>query len=160
MRARLGAVLLAALAAACAGAPARRAAPDLALRDLAGRTVALSSLLGRPLLLDFWAPWCDPCRASIPHYEGLAARGLRVVGVAEDDPATVAAFVKTNGPSYAVLLDPDGRAMRAFGARGLPTVFLLDARGRVRGRWSGFDASVAAAVDAAAAALPADPGKR
>ncbi|HEY8086955.1 MAG TPA: TlpA disulfide reductase family protein, partial [Polyangiaceae bacterium] len=69
-------------------------APDFTGRDVVGQTFRLSDHLGSVVLLDFWATFCEPCKAEFPHlhamYDARKARGLLVVGVAMDGPETVA----------------------------------------------------------------------
>lgn len=111
----------------------------LRLQDLDGRTVELESYLGRgPLLLDFWATWCKPCLAALPHLNqlqaDLAPRGLQLVGINEDGQrgaAKVKPFVQTKGFQFPVLLDLNGEAQSRLGVLVLPTTLLLDRDGRV-----------------------------
>ena len=145
MRSTLIAAALAALAA-CAGAPPSGGpAPDFVLRDLSGKSVRLSDFRGHPVLVDFWATWCVPCRESIPAYGKLTAdrrlSGFTVIGIDEDDLKTdVAAFAKANAVAYPLLRDPNRRAFDAFRVRGLPTAVLIDASGNVVRRWDSFNA--------------------
>jgi peroxiredoxin len=133
-------------------------APDFDLTDLAGKSIRLSDFRGRPVLVDFWATWCDPCRESIPSYEKLFAKrrdsGFTVVGIDEDDAATdVDAFAKANAIPYPLMRDPKRVAFESFGVRGLPTAFLVDADGRVVRRWDTFDKGTLYEVEQALDAL-------
>jgi thiol-disulfide isomerase/thioredoxin len=136
-------VLAGSAAVATAGAPdagAKKATlQGLRLQDLDGGTVELDSYLGRgPLLLDFWATWCKPCLAALPHlnrlHADLAPRGLQLLGINEDGQrgaAKVKPFVQTKGFQFPVLLDLNGEAQSRLGVLVLPTTLLLDAEGRV-----------------------------
>ncbi len=95
---------------------------------------------GKVYVVEFWATWCPPCRDSIPHLTELQAKyGDRVVfvGVSNEDVATVKPFVAKLGDqmAYTVAVDPAGKVgngyMTAFGQRGIPTAFIVDAEGRV-----------------------------
>lgn len=84
---------------------------DFVLTDLDGRPRRLSDWRGQPIVLNFWATWCAPCREEIPllieAQKRYAARGLRVVGVAIDQRADVAAFSARHRINYPVLLADD-----------------------------------------------------
>jgi thiol-disulfide isomerase/thioredoxin len=117
---------------------ARGATPALAGEDLSGRAVDLRALRGRVVLVQFWASWCEPCAAELPAIARLRARhadrGLAVLTVNHGEGAARAeAFLREVGADLPVLLDRDHRAARAWGVGGLPSSFLVDARGRVHG---------------------------
>jgi peroxiredoxin len=130
------------------------------LYDLNNRSATLERFRGRPLVVTFWARWCDPCRREIPDLIGERARlknqGLEVIGIAiEDDPVAVKEFVKANGIDYPVLLTKsEGIALlQALGnySGGLPYTLVLDRRGRVVKQRLGAmqKAEMASAFDAA-----------
>jgi thiol-disulfide isomerase/thioredoxin len=128
-------------------------APPVALARLDGGRYDLARSRGRLVFLDFWATWCDPCRASIPlvqHFKRTHP-GVEVVSVDVGEPADL---VKPFARQFAmadVALDPDQTVARAFGVTGYPTMFAIDATGRVRARWIGFDPDVERAMADAAA---------
>lgn len=111
---------------------------DSRLPDLAGRIQSLNQWQGKVLVLNFWAPWCPPCRKEIPDFVRLQERhgkaGLQFVGVALDDPDNVAAFADKTGINYPILLGgEDGTTLSmAAGNRlgGLPYTVVFDRRGK------------------------------
>lgn len=135
----LFAVLVLALAAC--GAPAgSRQAPDFLLPDLAGKAVSLSSYKGKPVLINFWATWCDSCKEEMPALEKLANGSggkFAVIGASlDEDPAVIPPFVKAYGLTFPILL-ADRKVIAGYAVRGLPTAYLIDAEGRIARRWVG-----------------------
>ncbi|HMA90664.1 MAG TPA: TlpA disulfide reductase family protein [Burkholderiales bacterium] len=118
-------------------APQAALAQVLSLPDLQGRMHRLSDYRGKVVLLNFWASWCAPCRAEMPSIENLR-RELRgepftVLAVNVDEDASAARrFAERADIGFTVLVDGDGRAARAWGARALPTTFIIGPDGRVR----------------------------
>jgi thiol-disulfide isomerase/thioredoxin len=111
-------------------------APDFKLQDLDGKDLSLSSLKGRVVLLNFWATWCGPCRAEIPSLIQLQKRyqdRMQIIGlvVDEDDQTEMRKFIESQGVNYPVALAPDDLRIAYGGVSALPTVFLLNASGRV-----------------------------
>lgn len=125
---------------------AEQVAPDFTLNGLDGASVSLSSLRGKVLLLDFWATWCPPCRASLPHTAELAQRPeakrgeLQVLAINSGEAREkVAAFVKTQRLNLPVLLDPDQSTTKKYQANGLPTFVVVGRRGTIVYAGAGFD---------------------
>jgi len=137
-----------ALLPALAGAGSRSEAPRQAPRfDLPARagSVSLDSLRGKVVLVDFWASWCGPCRASFPWLREMSDRygpkGLAVVAIDLDkDRKAADAFLEEFPAPFTVAFDPAGRTAEAFGVRAMPTSFLVDRAGRVVYAHAGFDA--------------------
>jgi thiol-disulfide isomerase/thioredoxin len=119
-------------------------APPVALATLSGARFDLARSRGRLVFLDFWATWCDPCRASIPLVQHFRRThpGIDVVSVdVGEDPVTVRPFV-TQFKMDDVALDPDQTVAHAFGVTGYPTMFAIDGTGRVRASWVGFNPDI------------------
>jgi thiol-disulfide isomerase/thioredoxin len=111
--------------------------PSLALHDLFGRAHALADYRGRVVLVNFWATWCEPCRAEIASLqrlqERLAGRPFTVLLVNHGEARMrVGDFVTREALAFSVLLDPNQDASRAWRVRVLPSSFLVDADSRVR----------------------------
>jgi thiol-disulfide isomerase/thioredoxin len=134
--------------------------PPLDLPDLDGRRWTLASQRGRVVLVNFWATWCEPCRAEMPSLQALAERmgdKLAVVGVnyQEGEPR-VRGFVERMSLRFPIVLDRDGEAAKAWTRRIFPTTVLVDPRGRahtvVVGEidWMGTDAAKLLAAAGAA----------
>jgi thiol-disulfide isomerase/thioredoxin len=112
--------------------------PDLALPGLDGSLHKLSGWTGRPLLINFWATWCEPCRREIPLLKSLrkenAAKRLEIVGIAIDFRDPVRKYAADQGMDYPILLGERGgyEAAAAFGMDTvLPFSVFADARGRI-----------------------------
>lgn len=113
--------------------------PDVTLADRNGRPRALSEWDGQPLVINFWATWCAPCRREIPMLNALAGDpdygGFEVIGIAIDFREEVLGFLEKMPVDYTVLIgEQDGMdAARAFGMEsiGLPFTAFTDRRGRI-----------------------------
>ena len=116
--------------------PASKPAPQLAGFDAAGKALALTSLRGQAVVINFWASWCEPCREEMPSLAQLARAHtgkLHVLAVNyKESPVAVAQFVATTDLELPTLRDPDGALARAWGIRVFPSTVLVGADGRVR----------------------------
>lgn len=114
-------------------------AADFRLEDLDGNSVALSDFSGSPVLLNFWASWCTPCRDEMPLLETVyndskwRETGLVVltINVGESRP-TVKDFVEEFGISFSVLLDTERNVFRQYFVRGVPTTYFIDTKGIIQ----------------------------
>lgn len=116
-------------------------APDFTLTMVNGETFTLAELRGKPVVLNFWATWCPPCRAELPelqaaheHYTGE----LVVVGVNQaESPNAVRAFAAQAALTFPVPLDDQADVSRRYAVRSLPTTFFIDRSGVIRRIQSG-----------------------
>lgn len=111
-------------------------APDFTLAGVDGEEVTLADYRGRPVVLNFWATWCFPCRAEIPHLQAASVKyngRAVIVGVNQgEDGATIAPFTRELGMSYPLLLDGDSRVNRLYSVNALPTTIFIGADGVVK----------------------------
>jgi thiol-disulfide isomerase/thioredoxin len=125
------------------------------------RGVLLGKPSGRVTFVDFWATWCEPCRLSLPLVEAFAVSHPDVDVVAVDvgeRPDVAREYAREHGIKN-VMFDEDARAASAFGVNGYPTIVVIDPRGYVRAKWTGFNPAVAVAMGNARAVLSAAPGR-
>lgn len=121
-----------------------RKAPDFKLKNIEGKTVELSKLKGKTVVLNFWATWCGPCRAEIPGfiqvYDKYKSRGLEIVGISLDEGGwgDVKPFVKKYAIPYPVVLGNNTVAEQYGNIEAIPTTFIIDKDGLVVDRHIGY----------------------
>ncbi len=109
---------------------------DFELKDLSGKDVSLSDFEGKVVFLNFWATWCGPCRIEMPSmqevYTLLKHRGFEIVAVnLQENRKTVQKFVDELGLTFTILLDSKGQVGSMYGARSIPTTYLINREGNV-----------------------------
>jgi thiol-disulfide isomerase/thioredoxin len=109
--------------------------PTLALNYLGKQP----ELRGKPVLVEFWATWCPPCRKSIPHlnqiYAKYKSQGLVIVGITDEDETTVKKFQQQVPMDYNVAINTPKSVYQQFGIEGIPTAFLVNKGGKIV--WTG-----------------------
>lgn len=126
-----------------------KSAPDFTLTSLQGSRVRLSSFRGKPVVLNFWATWCGPCKMEMPWFQEFANKyanqGLVVVGVANDEasPAVLRKAVEKLNVTYPILLKNHAVVDAYGGLESLPETFYIDSQGVVTIETAGASAGMA-----------------
>ena len=112
-------------------------APDFKLENLDGQSVSLSDFRGKPVLINFWASWCGPCRAEMPYiqqiYEEWSDKGLEVLAIdIGESSSKVKEFLQSQGLSIPVLLDTEKNVAQEYNITGIPTTFFIDKDGIIQ----------------------------
>lgn len=115
---------------------AQTKAPDFSLKDMNGRSVSLASLKGRPVILNFWATWCPPCKAEMPSlnklYLDLKKRGLEVIAISTDtSPSHVSEFLSKTRLDFTIALDDSRSVSKLYKVFSMPTTFLINRDGTI-----------------------------
>jgi len=113
-------------------------APSFTLSDLSGKKVSLADFKGHPIVVNFWATWCGPCKLEMPWFQEFSAKyrgqGLEVLGLSQDDGASrqdVADAAKKIGVTYTILMPDEAVAKKYGGVDYLPETFYIDRLGKV-----------------------------
>jgi len=114
----------------------RPLAPDFTLKDPLGGSHRLSGYRGKPVIVNFWATWCPPCRAEMPSMQRAweAVKGEEILILAVNVGEGVGAideFAANQPVGFPLLMDPDAALMRTWPLKGLPTTFVVDPQGRL-----------------------------
>lgn len=117
-------------------------APDFVLITLNGEEVKLSDFVGKKIILNFWATWCPPCKAEMPHmqkfYHEQKDSGVEILAVnltsSEKNEADIGEFIKSNELSFPVLLDQNGDIAQTYQAFTIPTSYVIDTNGIIRNK--------------------------
>ena len=110
---------------------------DFSLNDVAGNQIQLSQLAGQPVIINFWATWCAPCRVEMPEleaaYQAHRDEGLVILALDQQEPAEdVALFFEELGLNFTAVLDDEGTVSELFGVTNiLPTTFFINGNGEV-----------------------------
>lgn len=105
---------------------------------------SVEALKGKVVLVDFWASWCEPCKAALPHYNNLYRKyreqGLIVLGINEDDSTQERdAFLKTIKIEFPLYHDKDKSLVKDFDVKALPTLYVFDRKTKPVAFYRGFD---------------------
>jgi peroxiredoxin len=133
--------------------PKESLAPDFALPSIDGKTVTLSQLRGKVVLLDFWATWCAPCRMAIPHLNNLykthRERALEIIGLSLDkgSPEMLKRFSASMAIEYTIVM-ADEKVLDDYGISTIPSTYLIDRDGSITNKWVGFSQNLMSTISA------------
>jgi thiol-disulfide isomerase/thioredoxin len=117
-------------------------APQVKFETLDGKTIDLASLRGHPVMLDFWATWCAPCRQALPDTAHIALEGeksgLKVLAVSDESASKIENFISSQAYRLPAFRDQDDSAQKAFLVPGLPSQIFIDPKGVVVDYLVGF----------------------
>lgn len=121
-------------------------APDFTLKTLDGKKAKLSDYRGKKVILNFWASWCSPCKAEIPHMEKYYKKSAKDDNVeilavnltkSDKDEDYIKDFAKSYDMTYPVLLDTEGEQQEQYEIVTIPTTYIIDTKGKIQNTISG-----------------------
>lgn len=120
---------------------------DFTLEDTDGNLFTLSENLGEgPVLLNFWATWCTPCKQELPHlqelHEKYGNKGLKLISISEDSPKSqfkIKPYLRSKRLTFQTLLDLNGEVLRLFHGKAIPYQVLVDKNGEIVESHQGYN---------------------
>jgi thiol-disulfide isomerase/thioredoxin len=133
-------------------------APEFNLTSIDGGSVRLADYRGKVVLLDFWATWCPPCRAAIPHIvelqQTLGPQGFAAIGMNLDENGDdLVAFLQRNPVNYPTVRTDEATRVSFGNVTAIPHVFLIDRKGMIREQYKGYTKEIADKMRQTAEAL-------
>ena len=121
-------------------------APDFTVLDADGREIKLSDFFGTPIVLNFWASWCPPCKAELPDFEAACKQyegkvTFLMVNMTDGQRETVAIakdFIASEGYTFPVYFDTQSEAAYAYGVSSIPTTYFINADGSLEAKATGM----------------------
>ena len=117
-------------------------APEFTTFTIQGEELTLSDFRGQPAVLNFWASWCPPCRAELPHFQAASLKyngQATILGIDQGEPPSVLAdFGAAMGVTYPLLLDENSAINRLYGVVALPTTVFVNADGVIQDVYTGI----------------------
>ena len=109
-------------------------APDFTLNTIDNKQISLSNYRGRPVILNFWATWCGPCRYEVPAFKAFSEKypqeDVAVIAVnTQDDPDSARGYAIADKLKFVIPVDPTGAVAGLYNIRGLPTTYIIDGKG-------------------------------
>jgi thiol-disulfide isomerase/thioredoxin len=125
--------------------------PTFTLTDLQGTKINVADLKGKVVVVDFWATWCGPCKASFPGMQKMVNKFKKNENVkfvfintwekGDEKEKIASEFITSNKYTFQVLMDKDNKVVEQFKVDGIPTKFVIDKAGNIRFKSVGFDGS-------------------